>query len=372
MEYAAGFWTGASAKGYKGPSCNYPQQWTSQELWRQEDQQGCDEPSVALPMLPTPIPDQQGVMWEHSGYRVWIPTGSPDISKEGQLSQMMQEFLQYHDLVAIGEVLKSRHITTIHGLQMMRPTEKLEAHCAAKMMYNLLGRHYLNGTRTNILEAMFHVPVTSTARDHERETVLKQSLWSPEFMEAGKKYFGVERMTEYRRLMDQSDSMARLSAIHAGQACSIVNITKDLQPDRRSKEMIDFQALRAIVNQLAAWHVTGYVLGVDNKKAAERILHDVFDRNDEYGPDDGSPYQMVLAHFGRIQAEVTRSALSAESQNEDVCRGPKVLATGVSRQLSEIKALIEQVKQQNEQLQAEVKEMNKPKREEVQAEAPPE
>jgi hypothetical protein len=239
---------------------------------------------------------------------------------------------------------------------------KLEVHCAAQMMYRLLGAHYLSDGRRNNLEALFHVPHPPTEPLQRKATVLKKSLHSREFMVAGNKWFGEDRMSEFQRLMNQSDAMARLSVIHAGQACAIINVPKHLQPSKtqiaprywvESQALLDLKDLRAALNKLAAWRVAGYVLGVDNKDAAEKILQDAFDQDELYIPDGKSSYCQITGTFVRIQ-EVTRSSLSADSLNADMGPGPKVVGPGVPRQLSEIKALICQVNKQNERMQAEV------------------
>jgi len=121
-----------------------------------------------------------------------------------------------------------------------------------------------------------------------------------------------------------------------------------------SEELLDFKKLRTALNKLAAWRVAGYVLGVDNKDAAEKILQDAFDQDELYVPDGKSSYCQIMGTFVRIQEEVTRSSLSADSLNADMGPGPKVVGPGIYKQLSEIKALIKQVNKQNERMQAEV------------------
>jgi len=350
-------WRERRGQGFNGPASHQPLHWSFPELQHQEIQQESDQPSDVLPMLSSPV--QEGWWWDNSGCRVWIPAFSTHISQAEQL----QQFLQYYDVVAIDEILKSRQVRTVADLQMMRTTMKLEVHCAAQMMYRLLGAHYLSDGRRNNLEALFHVPHTPTEPLQRKATVLKKSLHSHEFTVAGNKWFGEDRMSEFQRLMNQSDAMARLSVIHAGQACAIINVPKHLQPSKKqiahrywvdSEELLDFRKLRTALNKSAAWRVAGYVLGVDNKDAAEKILQDAFDQDELYIPDGKSSYCQIMGTFVRIQEEVTRSSLSEESQNTDNGPSQRELAPGVCKQLAEIKALIDKVNKQNERMQAEV------------------
>jgi len=327
------------------------------------------------PMLSTP--DQCGYWWNNAGWTLWIPSTTSDVPREGQLSNRMQDFLQHYDVMAIGEILKSRHITTIQDLQNMKNNTKADIHSAAQFMYTkILGNHYFNESRRKNLEAIFYVPMNSTAEasghceKKPKDTELKQELQSIELMEAGSQWFG-PKMMECRHLMGQSESLARLSVMLAVQAYMAVIVPEPCKPAKwtyvdgkwvESEEMAEFKALRATIRDVISWRLIGFILGIDRREPAESILSDALRGTVSDNPKEDSPYAALLHAFLMIKRDVMRTMLLAESRQEKICRAAglehaevlSVPAGDVTKEFLEIKALMIQVQQQTAKLQTEV------------------
>lgn len=265
---------------------------------------------------------QLGYWWDNAGWALMIPSTTLDIPREGQLSNRMQDFLQYYDVVAIGEILKSRHVTTVQDLQSMKNSTKADVHSAAQFMYTKI-LHCFNDRRRKTMEAIFYVPTnfTTAASGHcdkkPKETTLKQELQSLELMNAGFAWFG-PKMMELRHAVNQSESLSRLSLMLAVQAYTVVIVPEILKPAKWKKvdgewvetgEMAEFKTLRATMRDGIAWRLIGFMLGIDSREAAESILKDLLCDIVSENPEEASPFAAVLHAYLMITRDVMRTVL---------------------------------------------------------------
>lgn len=341
------------------------------------------EPSCPWTGLST-SPDNLGFHGAVPNCSVGMPTSLQDVSRGGQLSDQLRALLQHYDVEAIGEILKSRHLTTVNDLQMMRDSKKADVLSVAQIMYTkVLGA--LTWTEKRKMNLMIMFPIiksngtpTASGRDEKKkkETVLKQSLQSVHFMESAEKCFGTEKMADCQHYLEQSESLSRISFWFAAQAYTVV-ASGDFEPSTmwqdengqwwETHEMTELKALRANLRDVVAWRLIGFILGMDSRESAELMLHDALDDHDSGNPGGTSSYAAVLNAFLTIQRDVMRAIclipcreanFGQSPQNYPDGQGSKVSAPGVTKDISKIQALLTQVQQQVATLQAEVDQMN--------------
>jgi hypothetical protein len=340
------------------------------ELYHQMYHQGDFGPSRPLTSLSTQV------------FPLWISRNSPDDSREGQLSEQLRDFLQHYDIEAIGEILKSRHITTTYDLEMMKDSKKADVHAAAHMMYTkILGGHYWTERRQKTLEILFCLQsICTPKRSHEEKkaTVLKLSLQSKHFMEYVAHCFGQEKMIECQHWIEQSESLSRLSFLSAVHAYSAVEtLPMELQGSAKkgryvngqwteSQAMIALKALRANIRDCAAWRLIGYLLGMDSKDAAHFMLQDALGIKESESPEGSTPFSALMNAFLTIQRDIMRAILLVQCREENLCQSTKEEDVGPdpnestpesTTDISEMKALLLRIQQQTAKLQTDVDRM---------------
>lgn len=333
MAYDASSWEGGYWPGVKGPGALRHSQYSS-PVWTQQQPEML-EPTLRWPMVYTQPSEQQGMWWNNDGWWLLIPSTRSDAHREGQLSDRLQDTLQFYDVVAIGEILKSRHITTVQDLTTMKFRTKADIHSAAQFMYTkILGAVYWTDRRKKNMEAIFYMPQTyisaaSSLWDQKpKETELKREVQRLDFMGAGCEWFGQEKMMECQHLMNQSESLARLSVTLLAQAYLALILPEHLKPVKwrelngswvEAEEFTDFKALRATIRDGIVWRMIGFMLGMDCREAAESILNDVFQDYTE-NPDEDSPYSATLHAFVLIKRDALRAILTVEARTEKLRR----------------------------------------------------
>jgi hypothetical protein len=315
-------------------------------------------------------------------FPLWISRNSPDDSREGQLSEQLRDFLQHYDIEAIGEILKSRHITTTYDLEMMKDSKKADVHAAAHMMYTkILGGHYWTERRQKTLEILFCLQsICTPKRSHEEKkaTVLKLSLQSKHFMEYVAHCFGQEKMIECQHWIEQSESLSRLSFLSAVHAYSAVEtLPMELQGSAKkgryvngqwteSQAMIVLKALKANIRDCAAWRLIGYLLGMDSKDAAHFMLQDALGIKESESPEGSTPFSALMNAFLTIQRDIMRAILLVQCREENLCQSTKEEDVGPdpnestpesTTDISEMKALLLRIQQQTAKLQTDVDRM---------------